>query len=105
MQISANSKQVTKFVHQYPEPEGRGFESSRLLVKPCQVDCQGSNISSWTLMPTEAMPTQKKNNPDNKSENNVDDNNPDINTDSNNPEKCVNCGYFVGNFILLLRTF
>ncbi len=56
-------------------------------------------------MPTGAMPTQKNNNPDKKSENNVDDNNPDIYTDSNNPEKCVNCGYFIGNFILLLITF
>ncbi len=56
-------------------------------------------------MPTGAMPTQKNNNIDKKSENNVDDNNPDINADSNNPEKRVNCGYFVGNFILLLRNF
>ncbi len=56
--------------------------------------------ASWTLMPTGAMPTQKNNNPDKKSENNVDDNNPDINTDSNNPKKCVNCGYFVGNYFL-----
>jgi hypothetical protein len=56
-------------------------------------------------MLTGAMPTQKNNNIDKKSENNVDDNNPDFNANSNNLEKFVNCGYFVGNFILLLRTF
>ncbi len=56
-------------------------------------------------MPTGAMLTQKNNNIDKKSENNVDDNSSDINADSKNPEKCVNCDYFVGNFILLLITF
>ncbi len=48
-----------------------------------------NEMTSWTFIPTGAIPTLKNNNPDKKISNNA---------DNNNPEIPVNCGYFVGNY-------